>query len=541
MGETRVFVIGLDGGTWDIIRPLIGKGQLPNIKSLMENSCWGTLRSTFPASTCPAWFTFSTGMKPSHIGIYNFQAMYERSNRLKYCHYGNLEHVEFWDILMKQGISCGIINHPMLFHRKSHYGYIVPGSIIPEQEYRTFPEELMGNMVKAIGGYEIDQKGLYFIDDQTLLSGCLDIERKRTKAMSYLINEQPTDFFLGVYTIPDRACHRFLTRASLGEGEEREAGWRALEESYGEVDRGIGHLMSLMEEDDFLLVISDHGFKAKPWNIYINQFLMDQGLLALDIGGALEKTGLTQRNLGMLLSKLGIKTKWMDRLYQLAPGFVRKLLPTGKTIYGEYMISEMIERGKLDWSRTKAVFLGSGIYLNTDDRPEGIVPPGDVEKVKRQIKEGLERLRSPDGNPSPVRAVEPEVMYGGGELINPPDLLITGDDVWEIEITIPEDQALFSPNERAGHSRDGMFILRHPWVNPGELAQPLEMEDIAPLILHIFRQPVPEDMDGRVRLDLFQPDADICREPRYTYAGPIMSEEQRLKRKVARLKEAGLL
>lgn len=31
--KTRVFTIGVDGGTFDIILPLVEKGELPNLKN----------------------------------------------------------------------------------------------------------------------------------------------------------------------------------------------------------------------------------------------------------------------------------------------------------------------------------------------------------------------------------------------------------------------------------------------------------------------------------------------------------------------------
>ena len=543
MGRTRVFIIGLDGGSWDVIKPLMHEGLLPNFRKLVDNGAWGILHSTFPPSTCPAWFTFSTGMKPSRIGIYHFQGMHEGSNRLRYSHYGNLEHTEFWDVLMREGMSCGIINHPMFYHRKRHHGYVIPGSIVPETENTTFPGELMEELHAAVGGYELDQTGLYFIDDETLLSGCLEVAHKRTAAMCYLNATYPTDFFLGVYTILDRVSHRFLTRAFLREGAEREAAWNALEESCKEVDRGLGKLLSFLDEDDLLMVISDHGFKAKPWNIHINQFLIDRGYLSMDTGNALEKTGLTQRNLGMILAKLGFKMSWLEKVHRLVPGFVRNLFPTGKTIYGEYMLDELIERGKLDWSRTQAILLGYGIYLNTTDRPRGIVTPAEVEPLKERIRDELQGLCDPDGGRSDLRVVEPTEVYGPGELINPPDLMIVGHGKWEIQNTLSGDGELFTPNERAGHHRDGMFIINHPWVENGEVTRPLEMEDLAPLILHLYGQPVLGSMNGEVRFDLFRQDADIPRKvlrcDAQTDAG--LAERQRISQRVARLRETGSL
>ena len=543
MKKNRVFIIGLDGGSWDIILPLVEKGLLPNIKALINKSSWGILHSTFPASTCPAWFTFSTGLKPPRLGIYHIQNMPPGENRLTYAHYGEIKNLEFWDILMQEGMSCGIINHPMLFHRKHHQGYIVPGSVVPEAEYHTFPSDLMDELHTVTGGYELDQQGLYIIDDETLLNGCLSIAEKRTEAMCYLMTRYPTDFFLGVYTIPDRVCHRFLTRASLGEGEESEHCRKALQDSYIEVDRGIGRLQSLIAEDDFLMIISDHGFKAKPWNFYVNQFLMEEGLLKIDTRNKLQKMGLTQRNLGMYLGRLGFRMQWIEKIRRLVPAFLRDLLPAGETVYGEYMLADLIDQGQLDWSKTRAIFLGSGIYLNTTNRHEGIVRPSEVEKIKKRIMEGLEELRDPDGGPPAVKAVEPEEVYGEGMYINPPDLMIVGEDEWEKQNTLSAAGELFTPNSRAGHSREGIFALKHPWVEPGKLAQPLEMEDLAPLILHLYGQPIPEEMDGRVRLDIFRKDAEISREvirQRWDQETTLL-EKMHIKERVAKLKKDGSL
>jgi predicted AlkP superfamily phosphohydrolase/phosphomutase len=541
MPKTRVFVIGLDGGSWNIIKPLIAQGHLPNMAGLMEGGAWGVLKSTFPASTCPAWFTFSTGMKPSRLGIYHFQGMPPLENRVQYHKYGDLSDIEFWDVLTQEGISSGIINNPLLYQRKPHLGFIVPGSVIPESQYLSYPEGLLDELHEVTGEYEFDQQGVYVIDDATLLSGCLRVAEKRTEAMAYLLEKHPTDFFLGVYTITDRVSHRFLTRAELGDGQRREQGWRALEETYAAVDRGIGRLVSLMGDDDCLILMSDHGFAARPWSIHLNQWLIEEGLLRIDVRGALDKLGLTQRNLGKLMNKAGVDLKRLTRLYRLAPGFLKNALPTGESIFQEYFLTELIDRGRLEWSKTQAVYIGAGIYLNTTDRSRGILPPGEAARVKEHIREGLGRLRGPNGEPGALRAVEPEEIYGEGMMVNPPDLLIIGDNAWEVENTLSRSGEVFTPNERAGHSREGIFILRHPDVKSGELNRPLEMEDMAPLMLHLFGLPALEEMDGEVRLDSFDHDAAVAsRIPRVSGSAYNTRREMlRIKNRVARLREAG--
>jgi len=44
----KVLVIGLDGGTFNIINPLVEKGHLPNIAKMMDEGCFGILNSTIP-------------------------------------------------------------------------------------------------------------------------------------------------------------------------------------------------------------------------------------------------------------------------------------------------------------------------------------------------------------------------------------------------------------------------------------------------------------------------------------------------------------
>jgi len=52
--NNRIFIIGIDGGTFDIIKPMVAQGELPVIGSLMNKGAWGELESTIPPDTGPA-------------------------------------------------------------------------------------------------------------------------------------------------------------------------------------------------------------------------------------------------------------------------------------------------------------------------------------------------------------------------------------------------------------------------------------------------------------------------------------------------------
>ena len=71
-GKKKVLVIGLDGATWDLLKPWADEGKLPTIKKLMDGGVWGELQSTVPFLTPPAWTSLFTGVNPGKHNIYDF-------------------------------------------------------------------------------------------------------------------------------------------------------------------------------------------------------------------------------------------------------------------------------------------------------------------------------------------------------------------------------------------------------------------------------------------------------------------------------------
>ena len=76
----KTLLIGLDGATWKIINPLIEKGKLPNIKSLMDNGSHGILMSDEKMVSPSVWTSILTGKNPQKHGILDFMTM---QNKLK--------------------------------------------------------------------------------------------------------------------------------------------------------------------------------------------------------------------------------------------------------------------------------------------------------------------------------------------------------------------------------------------------------------------------------------------------------------------------
>ena len=65
----RLIVFELDGGTWQVIDPLIAQGRLPNLSSLREQGAWGVLRSIKPMISPAVWATIYTGKTREQHGV----------------------------------------------------------------------------------------------------------------------------------------------------------------------------------------------------------------------------------------------------------------------------------------------------------------------------------------------------------------------------------------------------------------------------------------------------------------------------------------
>ena len=71
----KVFVLGLDGATPDIMMSMIERGELPAFKEIIRRGGYGRLQSTIPPISPPAWTAFATGKNPGKNGILGFTGM----------------------------------------------------------------------------------------------------------------------------------------------------------------------------------------------------------------------------------------------------------------------------------------------------------------------------------------------------------------------------------------------------------------------------------------------------------------------------------
>lgn len=538
MSRHRVIAIGLDGGTWDIIEPLARDGTLPTFARILERSAYGDLASTVPPLTVPAWQSFSTGMNPGKLGVFNFYQMRPRSYQVDRMS-GRIPSgvPELWEILNRAGKTCGVFNNPATYPVKPINRYLVAGFLAPSEDAPyTHPPELRHELDRIAGGYELDASHGEK-PDQVVIDGCMRVMAKRAKVLEHFLRKGDTDFYLGVFTETDRICHQLLNKTFHADAAVREPATKALRTLLVTLDGYMERLLRLVTPEDWLILLSDHGSGRRDQGFYMNRWLANEGYLSVQVRqSALARAGITQRRIKSLLDTLHAKPleRWIRAR---VPRWLDRMVPQGAAEGTGPAILDLIQQGRIDWSRTSLVAIPGGIYINTTDRPNGIVKPGGpynalVDEVLKKLRTGV---FPPLSRQFHVEAHARSEIYHGPYTSWAPDIVYTFDNYRTAALTsVPAStERLFESDLRIAHHRaNGMFAVAGPDIQPQRL-EGVSIMDLAPTILHLFGVPIPRAMDGRVLQELFTASSPFRRAPRFTEAAT--DERQRIDQAVALL------
>ncbi len=104
----RVVVIGIDGADWRVIRPLMERGELPNLSRIVAEGTSGVLRSMEPSASPSLWTTVATGVSPERHGIHGF-VVPEPSGGVRPVTSSMRRTPAFWNILPQFGRRAGVV------------------------------------------------------------------------------------------------------------------------------------------------------------------------------------------------------------------------------------------------------------------------------------------------------------------------------------------------------------------------------------------------------------------------------------------------
>lgn len=503
--KPRVLVIGLDGATFDVVKPLVAEGQLPNLGRLMDQGSHGVLRSTHPPITPSAWTSFATGKNPGSHGLFDFQRVEPDTYAFVPVPANQHGQRTLWGILSDASRRSVVLDVPFTYPPESIRGCVITGYGTPTTEGTvfTYPPRLRDELIAGCGSCEVATVSGRLELSDSYFERWDHILASRACIASYLMDREDWDLFMIVYGVTDNMQHTlwaFLEpQHPAYHSDEGHRYRQRLFSYYAKVDELAGELLARCDAGIHVLVMSDHGFGSTRTSKYLSKLLMDEGLIRYK--------GLP------ILSK---STTWMMRrllnLYHSTPflgDVVRRL--SGKQKVG---LKQALSRTALlpvaeniDWDHTLAFPGGYGlqVYIHRKDRfPQGTVSPGEeCEKLVEHIIERLLALTDPISGEPVIKAVyRAQDIYHGRFSDQAPDLIVEYDNVYQ------PDQAgacgALNPGLEGNHTMDGVFIGHGPRILASSPVEP-QITDLAPTVLYLLGLPVPEDMDGRVLTEIIEP------------------------------------
>jgi len=482
-----IILFGLDGATFTVLDDLVRRGVMPFLGEFIQTGARGTLKSTIPPLTPPAWTTFVTGRSPGHHGIFNF---YQYEDAVSSCPRivtsRQVRCETLWSIVSRASKRCGSLNFVAHSPAPKVNGTIVPGWV-PWRwvKKHSHPEGVIDLFQNEIPGFDLRELAMDFKEEEKAVAGneledydgWIDVHVRREKqwfrCLKHLLTEDRPDLLGIVFDGVDKLQHllwQFLDPACQPDHPSeqflstRSRCW----EYFSFVDGFLKETVKLAGKDAMVLIASDHGFTGTTEIVYINSWLADQGYLA-----------------------------WSDRA-----------TPESRASQGlgaahPYHLTHM------DPEKTKAFASSAsnnGIHISVAGvRGEHGIDPGEYESFRDELsRKLLTECVDPESNePLVTRVWTRDEVFSGPQMQLAPDLTLELRDggffsVLRSDVVVKPRVAVMGC-----HHPDGVLIARGNGIRAGTTLSPTHLLDIAPTALYALGVPIPEDLEGTVIQEMF--------------------------------------
>ncbi|MET0342646.1 MAG: alkaline phosphatase family protein, partial [Polyangiales bacterium] len=324
-------------------------------------------------------------------------------------------------------------------------------------EPHTFPAQLAGELAARFGAYVPDVE-VRAAAREGLAEALTAMTRQHFAIARHLWSTREPDFMMFVEIGPDRLHHAFYADIDPAHPQhDPSSPYRDVGPAYyAALDRELGALVALADDDTALLIASDHGARPLREAFRINQWLLREGLLTL-------------------------------RAQPAQPGPLKPAM--------------------VDWSRTQAWAEGgyyARVFLNVAGRePEGIVPADEAPALVAKLRDGLAAVTGPRGERWANEVETPANLYRAvrGE---PPDLIAIFDGLSVRPIATVGADALYAPRDdrdadACNHDPHGIFVCAGAGVTARGALPDCAIQDVGASVLGLFDLHKPADWLGQDR------------------------------------------
>jgi predicted AlkP superfamily phosphohydrolase/phosphomutase len=270
------------------------------------------------------------------------------------------------------------------------------------------------------------------------------MSRKQFQVIRYLMATVDWEYFQFVDIGLDRVHHGFWKFHDPAHRQYVPGSPYAsvIPEYYRHLDREIGQVLELLDEDTVVLVVSDHGAQRLDGGFCVNEWLRREGLLVL------------------------------------------REQPSAPVPFSPAMV---------DWSRTKVWSEGgyyARVFLNVEGRePQGLIPAAEYDDFLTEMETRFRSLPDDRGEPMGTLVFRPKDIYR--EVRNvPPDLIVHfGGLYWRSIGGVGYDTLHVQENDTGpddcNHAQFGTFILTAPNLGLQGPVEGMHILDIAPTLLDL--------------------------------------------------------
>ena len=513
-----IAIVGLDGATWDLARPLMDAGEMPTLRRLVAAGASGVLRSTTPPVTFPAWSSFMTGANPGKHGIFDFTRRVPGTYELAFVTSHDRRLPTMWRLLSDAGRRVAVLGVPTTYPPEPVNGIMIGGFDSPVTTgidgSFVHPRALYDEMRAAVGPYTITDFQELRIGpgwhDAALPKILAAVDRKRDLGR-WVLAREAWDVFMVLFGEADTASHHFWMFADpcspRFDAARASRHRNALRDVYRRLDSALAAIVGALPRDATVLVASDHGFGgAGTTVVHLNRWLAERGLLRFHAGARTVPARVVRGARGLALRALPRRAQ-ERAVRRRGRGLARRL-----EAWSRFGAINLVRTGAF----SEELNYAPSIWLNVRGRdPLGTVAPGrDYEALIERLRADLLAWRHPVSGARIVAAVHRrDEIYTGGCVDGAPDLVLepalengysyvwlpsTGDERASVRPLAPAEYVAGKGGGMNGsHRADGLWALAGPAVPRGMRAA-ASITDVAPTVLHLAGLPVPSWMDGRV-------------------------------------------
>lgn len=406
-GNNKIIFIGVDGATFDIIKPLIKEGKLPYFKQIMENGCWGELSTLNPTFTPVIWTSVATGKFPAEHGIYfmsksylkgmkrpiNFRRipqfvgtskMFLLLERLGLLHTTPASSQDrkvpaLWNIFYKAGLKVGVIRYPVTWPAEEVNGFLISDRFHYSSLNRIFYPSELRKFINSIQekyqsqNYDMLEKYPeirdYFISDKIA-------EEIAIK----LLNSVDVDLFIVYFNGTDKVGHLYWKyyqpNSMIYKPSDKNIKLYKdlISDYYQYIDKAIGRIID-QKGNHTIIIASDHGMEAQPQ-------LLTGSYMSIPSGNHnLKQPGI------LLIRGSGIK-----RGVELKEISILDLAPTILALAGLPVARDM--DGRIISKAFDSKYLSAMELRFIESYGRRLIKSSDLEKESAADKDIIEKLKS---------------------------------------------------------------------------------------------------------------------------------------------------